>query len=224
MPQLVAHTVNASQVSKGDLIREADANGPVTKIDKKQKFAYIYVGDDTRPFRIAMDSPVRIERSEATEAEKEETLRQYRLHALDRAERSAVEDLKIAQDKLRGDMDKGYKIDYSRLDDLLRAQAQHEVWSRVTHLAKIQAERAVAFGHESGTWMVRSDAEVAAEQDGTPPMDRLAVAEYMVTKITEELLQWTQFTSRSTSVMSNAVEDYSREAKARFTSRLYRGW
>jgi hypothetical protein len=83
----------------------------------------------------------------------------------------------------------------------------------------VQALRAVSFDAESGTWSVRDDAEVSAENDDHAALTRWESYEYMVQKTRDELLEWSQFTSRSTSVMSNAVEDYEREAKARFASR-----
>lgn len=222
MPETYLDTVRAAQLKVGDSTRGI-GGGTVRRVDVKVKFVYVDLGS-SRPLRLPVDQLVKVSRTRPTAEEREADKRAYMMRMLDRAERSADENLKIAQDKVKADMDAGYQLSWSRLGELLAAQAAQQLWARVAQLSRIQAERAVDYDVESGTWSVRPDDDVAAEQDGTPAMDRLAVLEYMKEKVRGELLDWSSFTSRSTSSASNLIEDYSREAKAKFVSgRLHYG-
>jgi hypothetical protein len=219
MPELRTIPVAASQVKQGDIIQVGLFDATVTEVNVKTVYTYIKTDKSERPSRVESVSTVNVARSFKTDAEKAAELREAQLWSLDRAERGAEEDLQNIQEKLGNELLNGNVASYSRLDDLLSAQARYAVWSRVTHVARVQALRAVSFDAESGTWSVRDDAEVSAENDDHAALTRWESYEYMVQKTRDELLEWSQFTSRSTSVMSNAVEDYEREAKARFASR-----
>jgi hypothetical protein len=226
MPVNTYPRINAADVRRGDKItswggtvRRAHG-GTVESVRFNPVWIEIKIEGSDRPMTANReDATFIVERIVKTAEEKAAELREAQLWSLDRAERGAEEDLQNIQEKLGNELLNGNVASYSRLDDLLSAQARYAVWSRVTHVARVQALRAVSFDAESGTWSVRDDAEVSAENDDHAALTRWESYEYMVQKTRDELLEWSQFTSRSTSVMSNAVEDYEREAKARFASR-----
>lgn len=216
MPEQFTTTVTTAQLKKGDVT----ADGTVVNVDSKVKYATVYIDKLMRPVRTTVDAEWTVTRERPTAEEQETAKRAFMLRRLDMAERGVVEDLRAAQEKVIKELQADAQIGHWRLSDLLEAQARHAVWARVTHVARIQADRAVSFDESTGTWTV---SETYTDQhDGEQPvLDRLAVHAYVVDKVREELLQWTTFTSRSTAVLSNAIEDYEREAKAKFVSHLY---
>lgn len=221
MPVTVTHTVRATDVRKGDVMTRADG-GTVTEVDRKLKFVYLTTG--TKIHRIPIDATVEVQRSEKTQEEKDADMRHYKLRMLDRAEVGAVEDLRAAQEKIAKDLAQGHPLGYSRLGDLLEAQANHAVWARVAHVSKLHAEWAVEFDAETSTWTIKDTYTGRVDNDELPLLTRLEVLDKVRDAVRQELLEFASYTSRSTSVISNAVEDYEREAKARFVAgRLYFG-
>jgi hypothetical protein len=223
MPELRTLPVSVTSIAKGDYVNTSTVEGNVLNVDRKQKFVYVTL--DTlqsrgqKPLRLAIETSITVQRLVPTQAEKDAQMRDYRLQAIDRKEQGAAAALATAQAKFADTLAKGYQVSYSNLDDLLEAQANSEVWARVTHVARIQAERAVAFDPETGTWSLRDDAEVAVENDDRPALDRIAAYEYVKDLFRDQLLEYPRFTSRSTSQASNLIEDYQRQAQADFVSR-----
>jgi hypothetical protein len=219
MPELVNLLVPVSSLAKGDTTDW----GTVDKIDRKVKWSYVTMVETGQTKRLESDAAVRVLRLQPTQAEKDAQLLDAKLQMVDRRERGVQEQLADVQAKAASELAKGWHLGYSRLDDLLQAQADAAVWDKITHVSQVQATRAVSFDSETGTWSVRDDAEVAAENDGSPALTRLQVVEYIQDKVRTELVERARFTSRSTSLASNLLEDYEREAQAKFASRAL-GW
>lgn len=214
MPELVTLTVPTTSLAKGDITTD----GIVENVDRKVKWAIVqFTGG--RKSRVEVDAEWTISRSQPTQAEKDAQLREYRLHALDRKEQDAARRVVDVAARLASELGQGYQLGYSRLDDLLEAQAEAQVWGRVTHVARVQAERAVSFDSETGWWSLRDAAEVAAENDKHPAFDRIEAYEYVKNLVRDQLVEYTSYASRSTSQASNLIDDYLRQAQAKFVSK-----
>ncbi len=211
MPELVTLTVPATSLYAGDRIANV---GTVESTNRKVKYVHVKLEGVTRPVQYEVDQQVTVRRSQPTEAEQAAQRLEYQLRALDRAEQAAQVDLAEAQEKMISDLQNVYKIDYSRSGDLFMAQAVAALWARVTRTSEIGARHAVDFDAEAGTWSVRD-----AYDDGTPVFTRLDALEDVRKEVTTEVLEYASHTSRSTSVLSNAIENYEREAKSKFVTR-----
>lgn len=209
MPVLETTNTCASNVRKGDLIREADANGLVTKVEPKQKFTYIHVDGEVRPYRIALDSPVTVERSVPTAAEKAARELEAKLQWLDMKERLAIKNLAEARTKIADTVTRGYAVDHWTMESLLEAQSSAALWARVAHVSQVRAWALVDFDPTTERWSVDALADMP---------NRVEVMDYIKDKIKDELLHLSH-SSRSTSVTSNAVDDVDRQAKINFLSR-----
>jgi len=217
MPEIRSVPVKASSLKVGDELLDGRI---VVSVDVKQKWTTVYFETapqlDTRHKRVENDTEFLVKRSFKTAEENAADQLAFKLRQLDGNEQSVKKHLTEVHERITAQMASVDEVSSSTLGDLLAAQAAKKTWGRITHVAKIQADRAVAFDAETGTWHVRDDAEVAAEHDGSPAMDRLTCVEYIKEKVTQELIEFISYTSRSSSVISNAAEDYDRQAKANF--------
>jgi hypothetical protein len=211
MPELVTLDVPATSLAKGDRIPNL---GTVESTTCKVKYVHVKLEGVTRPTQLEMDQPVTVRRSQPTEAEKAAQRLDFQLHALDRAEQGAAIELAKAQAKVRDYLDKDFQLGYSETGDLFYAQANARLWYRVTQTARSAAQHAVEFDETTGTWSV-----LDAYADGQPIFSRLDAFEDVRKEVTTEVLEYASHTSRSTSVLSNAIENYEREAKARFVTK-----
>jgi hypothetical protein len=207
MPELVKHEGTWNDVRGGDLV-----NGKrVETIDKKQKFAFItftFDGDDQiRPWRKALADPITFERSQATEAEKAElrkmfifdTMRDWLIDTLKNSPTHMLEELLEKNRHSGGDGNLAYEVlTWSTLPGILQAQALYKVARRIRgHLEK---EPDVATYDDLLTayakwWLVERDNALSVHRD---PL------------------------SRSTSTVSNLLEDLDEWAVHRLTDKF--GW
>lgn len=215
MPELVLHTVNAQAISfQDELAVSPTLFATVDAVHVATKYVYVTVPTSAKPLRFALEDQVTVRRSQPTEAEKAAQRLEYQLQAIDRAEQSAQAGLAEAQAKMISDLQQNYVITYSRSGDLFMAQAVAALWHRVTRTAQSAASHAVDFDEATGTWSVKD-----AYDDGSPVFTRLDALNDVREEVKTELLEYASYTSRSTSQLSNAIENYEREAKAKFITR-----
>lgn len=229
MPVKTYPKITVAELAKGDTITrwhlpQPRPTGEVAKIDRRIKRADVTLTSGEVIKHLDLEGTLIVERLVKTQEEKDAEMRRYKLRMLDRAEVGAVEDLHQAQEKIAKDLAQGHPLGYSRLGDLLEAQANHAVWARVAHVSKLHAEWSVEFDSETESWTIKDTYTGRVDNDELPLLTRLEVLDKVRDAVRQELLEFASYTSRSTSVISNAVEDYEREAKAKFVAgRLYFG-
>src|SRR5262245_42551923 len=196
MPQIVERQVKVQQIHRGDRI-EGPRGAVVEAIDWKTKYVYIKFADGHRPLRVEVDTDYNVWREEPTPEELrvrnlEYAARRFREYASD----AVARDIRVREElaeKLTGTR---YVVDYQDVDKVFAAQATHKLWATVVQVAQADL-------NELGN-------------------DEVVTA---VKTVRDELLKqiknggsWMRGSSRSTSQTSNLIEDYEREAAARFFS------
>lgn len=194
MPEIFHTDVRADQLRAGkDLIIRTDNQlVGVTSRTSKAKWTEITLVTGTT-MRVENGSAVRVQRERPTAEEAAQAELEGKLFFLDLTEQRAVKDLADAQRQLAKSVaDNDWNV-ATRMQNLLEAKAVHEVWMRVqqAHLN-------------------------SATREGLEPITRLEAYAYVVDKLREELIDFSRWSSRSTSTWHNAVEDIERDAKSRF--------
>lgn len=194
MPETYTTDVRANTVRpKLDEIVDTDNRRfAVVSRTSKTKWTEILI-EDGRTMRVENDSFLRIVRERATAEEQEQAELKGKLHWLDTQERGAEAGLEKAKQRLIETVAGDSWNVASRMQDLLEAKAVHALWARVTqvHLNHITA--------------------VTLE-----PITRLEAHAIVLNRVRDEVLDFTRWSSRSTSTWSNAVEDLELDVKSRF--------
>lgn len=189
MPEIFETDVRASQVRKGDLIDGQQ----VQQSSSKVKWTFITVSNDLPVIKLENDAFVRVQRSRPTAEEAAQAELEGKLYFLDLAEQRAVKDYADAQRRVLEAVNANDWNVASRMQDLLQAKAVANIWLRVqqVHLNCATSEK-------------------------LEPITRLEAHAKVLEKVREEVLEFSRWSSRSTSTWSNAVEDLELDAKSRF--------
>jgi hypothetical protein len=171
-------------------LRKGDSTGAgiVTSTDVKTKWTTVYF-ENGHKVRIENDGEWAVTRSQPTQAEKDATRRDFEIYQLRRNREASRKHVADAKAKMVTYLDSDYSVDHWTVENLLSAQATEELWLGVDQILKYH-------------FFVRGYTIVEA-------------VEAQRARCRESLLN-VRPTSRSTSVISNAVDDVKLEAKAAF--------
>lgn len=197
MPQLVEHTVPASQVRQGDIVRQVGhlkghvlCGHTVVAAETKTKLSHITPVGGIK-VTIPLDTQVLVQREEQTPEERAEFERTYALAYIRREIDNAPEEVIEAKAALIKDLDYLPSAWAYRLLDLSKAKVHAYLWSCVARAAEAGAYRG---------------------SDQFEPGDLIAATMAVAAEIKEGVADLRP-TSRSTSVVHNALEDAELEAK-----------
>lgn len=188
MPELVKHTVTTAELLRGDVT----TYGEVVVVDRKIKWATVTFADGSTE-RVPVDEEWTIDRLERTADEKAAERLRFTLEWLDREQRGAVDALDAAREKTARSLLAGEEQTHWTLLDVIVAQERFKLWEEFRRGAAYQVNR--------------------------PEDEQLTLLEVLRelrADVAERLLERTSFLSRSTSVVSNVVEDAQREVQARW--------
>lgn len=193
MPERYTITIKASQVRKGDLvwINDDAFHRRVTSVSSKVKWTTITSELSTK--KLENDAIVEVTRERPTAEEAAQAELEGKLFFLDLTEQRAFKDLEDQKRRVTEALANGDWNIASRTQDLLEAKAVHELWARVrqSHLNHATAEQ-------------------------LEPITRLEAYALVLERVREELIDFSRWSSRSTSTWHNAVEDIELDAKSRF--------
>jgi hypothetical protein len=195
-------TIKAGAAREGDMITSDPAMRRIRKVKAATKWTELRTEDGTLILRTLSDSDIEVYRERETEASRNRRSREAKnarlLNAA--AEHQPQSNTKKALEALNERVAAGCMVDHWLTSRLLDAQAEDEVLDVLFHLVN---ERA-------------TDPESAT--------DAVDVLEAYKTKLMEQMIgshDLTSGLSRSTSMVSNLMNDAKREAIARFLNREY---
>lgn len=188
MPENFNATITAEQLRKGDTLA---AYGQVTQLDKKVKF--VYVTCDNGSTKLELAAPITVVRERPTAEEKAQAELDGKLYFLDMSEQRATKELADCQRRVAEALATNDWNIAGRVQDLLIAKAVQALWARV---------RTVHLNY--------------ATSENLEPITRLEAYAITLERVREEVLEYSRWSSRSTSTWSNAVEDIELDAKSRF--------
>jgi hypothetical protein len=200
MPYLANDRVKAEQLRVGDLLFMGDLNvvthSTICKIDVKTKYVYVHVTHHDLHFKFNVGEVVTIVREKLTALEERYANRADGIRRIRRLMKSAPKMLNKARSDMHAAMAYGPDWHYHKYEDFVNAQTIDGLWTDVEKM--YQATKMYGGDHE---------------------LDLYGCTEAIIKKVTRELLQL-RFTSRSTSVMSNTVNDTVMAAKTRWVRDL----
>jgi hypothetical protein len=200
MPYLANDKVKAEQLRVGDLLFMGDANvvthSTICKIDVKTKYVHVRVTDHDLYFKFNIGEVVTVVREKLTALEERYANRADAIRRIRRLMKSAPKALNKARSDMHDAMAYGPDWHYHKYEDFVDAQTVAALWADVEKMYQ-------------ATKMHGNDYEI----------DLYGCTEAIIKKVTRELLQL-RFTSRSTSVMSNTVNDTVMAAKTHWVRDL----
>ena len=212
MPHTVTHTVLPHRLRNGDKFVNGRHFGTVDSIEVKTKFAYVNVIGGHRPIRIDLNEEVKIERVEPTQAEKDAELKMYALESLTKslhkftdgdpvnaALQTIVQKRDEAVDRYPNTVGREV-LDYSTLNGLLDLQAEVKPWFAVRDI---------------------QDRILTNERWADVETDVLTAVALAIRDRRRHTYNRNPL-SRSTSVLSNLLEDLEAYAWTQFEDKL--GW
>lgn len=203
MPITVTREVKLRQVKAGDEIKFDTTPEDVWEIvesnDPKQKWTIIVT--DLGKHRREVDETVKIKREEATPEEIAETRKQARIWGIERSITQAAETLATAREKMIAELDAPYTSHWA-YESFIAAKESNALWQRVAHV-----------------WELAQQPEHAARaiEQGEKPFETIIDAyDYIKREIMRKVLEFFDPTSRSTSTVSNVIEDIQRGVQLKF--------
>lgn len=203
VPSFADTTVRADEVRKGDLGTDSS---PVTAVEVKTKYTYITFEGSEKPVRFENDWIVTIRR------ETEESIEQrHELRNRERRNRRILDwyenyqpmaRAKHEQERINAIVTGGSAVDSFRMTQFIEAQA---------------ADRMDAEAHYTIQAWFELQAGCETEGKLAKAFDLVEVADLIVEKLLRRMVIDTRHgLSRSTGVITNAMEDADREARAKF--------
>lgn len=189
MPQLVTAPIPATQIKVNDAIdfdNEGAVTTTVTAVDVKRAYVYVTAGDGM-VHRLGRDQLVTRHRYEPTAEETAAEERAYANDVIERSIKKAPQALADARDAMVKALDQNVDLHWSSYPKFIAAQTEHALWMRV-------------YGLES-------------HEDVKDFVEALKIT---VKDETREMMEYSNFASRSTNVMANAIEDVVRQTKAQW--------
>lgn len=222
MPIKTYPMVTVSQLRVGDKVTtwhtpQPRQAGEVARIDKRVKRADVTLTSGDVVKNLELTGTAIVERMIRTDEEKAAERHEALLWAIDRAEKDAAEDLVEQQQKVAALLTAGERFDHWRLESLLKAQATAAIWAKVAHVHLVHAQRT----SEDIEQLIKNWGD---DEKTHGPITRLEAMELVVEKTKEWLIEQSSFLSRSTSVMSNLIDDVERQAAADFLRHHSYGW
>lgn len=201
MPIATTITVTTAELRKGDSIVSGPTRtlhfGIVQAVSLRAKRATVTVRDanthEDRKGDCDRTATFIIEREVETEEERQAEMDEFLSMSLRKSRESAKAALEAAQDKMAKALPTG-RVSHWEIQTLVEAQAMEELWDRVDTIEERVTEGTIE------------------------PLSYVEIVEKVRERCREDLLSF-RASSRSTSTMSNAVEDAQMEAKRQFLSR-----
>jgi hypothetical protein len=199
MPYLTNDKVKAEQLRVGDTVIVSEA-GPelevATSVDVKLKWVHVRFDHADMEARYARSEVVTVVRERRTALEERYANRADAIRRIRRLMKSAPKALNKARSDMHDAMAYGPDWHYHKYEDFVDAQTVAALWADVEKM--YQATKMHGGEHE---------------------LDLYGCTEAIIKRVTRELLQL-RFTSRSTSVMSNTVNDTVMAAKTHWVRDL----
>lgn len=211
MPTLTTLDVKAVDLRHDDVIVcDGDRTfGPVVGIGTKTKYVYL-TAQDGHVARRALDATVTVQRKVDTEEEKAAQAREHAIRRLTQQMTTVLDrHAELTEATAKELVEHG--LDHWDIEKLVAGQAEYRIWSEVKANLALIARRT-------------QEAQKAGEVYEYAHVTIYDVAHDLVEEFTDRLLSVNP-TSRSTSTMSNAVDDVTFAVKAKFVrdfTRYYR--
>jgi response regulator RpfG family c-di-GMP phosphodiesterase len=184
----VTSTVTTAELKVGD----RTGAGKVLEIDRKQVWALVHIADVPKPIRVKMDATWTVTRTEKTEEEIAAERAEITEMIARNARKSSAAAFVAAREKMIKTLSTpSFMLSHWDFSALAETQATEELWTRVDMI-----EQRVTAGL-------------------IDPLTFVEIVEKVRERCREDLLNF-RASSRSTSTMSNAVEDAQLEAKRQF--------
>jgi hypothetical protein len=201
MPQLVTKSRTVRSLAPGAEVVFGDEVRVVETVDHKVKWSTITYKDGLGKIRVEGDSTVMVQAMEMTEEEREAALLRRRIEGIEAMIEQAPMSVAAAKDKLMAEIDSPWTSHWA-YESFIAAKESARLWAEVAKVWELAQQ---------------PEHEAKAIEAGEEPFETIIDAKaYIVRKYRGRLLENFTPTSRSTSVVSNAIEDIQREVQIKF--------
>lgn len=198
----VEMTIAVEAVQKGDVLE--NQKGALRTVATKKtgpKWTVLENPDAERIVRLENGTQVTVRRTQETEASQAARYAAMQAERIIDAVNSWTPSVPEAMEKLNEHVAKGYVVGYQEMDRLAEAQADDLVWARYCQAVRYQ--------------MLEAD----------EPVDAVTARDRYIDDLTKQIVSKAQYVSnRSSSQMSNLLDDKNLAAMGRFVERRAWGW
>lgn len=208
MPEQYISEIRGSSLSKGDVVimgedigtHEVVKTAPLVTLERKQKYVHVVDADGT-PGKFGMDNMLKVERTRMTKEEAAARLRAETVRMLVNGLRMAEGEYKAATEDYVGKLQSKFYTDHWDVERFLSAQALVKIWRELAEIVKFRIEDD----------KFKGDTVEAVVRDA---------AQALVSRMIHDHLRDYRGVSRSTSVVSNTVDDIESSVKMHFIDGL----
>lgn len=203
MPQTVRKERKVRTLKSGDKVVVINAVGDVLIVetaDHKVKWSTVVYTDGSK-VRVEGDEMVIVESEEPTAEERAEERKEARIWGIERSITQAADSLAEAREKMIAEIDSPYTSHWA-YEAFIAAKEADILWRRVAHVWELAQQ---------------PEHKDRAIEQGEKPFETIIDAyDYVKRDVMKKVLEYFDPTSRSTSTVSNVIEDVQRGVQLKF--------